>query len=205
MSWSALVDALPSVVALIGAALAALAARSARQAETKAEVLRGQAQRLRDLEARNAEKKHDTYEPMIDLLSQMLDKENAKRLTADNKVLRDRMTRFDAWVAIYGSDDAVRAWHNFRQGAFHSAPPMIFMRLYSDFVVAARMDMGSPNSDLSPEELLGIRITDIYTNDQNDLRAALTLKWTEIEGRFGWEVPWLRRHEKGNQSVPNEP
>jgi hypothetical protein len=203
MDWSIALAALPGVVAVVSAVSSFISARGARNAEKETEQLRQEAQRLRDLEARNAERKHNTYEPIIDLLSQTLTPNGAAAI--DENAMRNQMVKFDAWVAIYGSDDAVRAWHRFRQGSFHDAPPLLFMRLYSDFVVAARRDMGAPHSKVRPEELLGVRIRDVYT--QANLHDALNLEWPEIEAAFGWRVPWVTDNERGalaRQATPRE-
>lgn len=45
---------------------------------------------------------------------------------------------FSAWIGIVGSDEAVRAWSSLIQSTFHDAPPVVMLRLYADFQLAAR-------------------------------------------------------------------
>jgi hypothetical protein len=193
MDWAPLlVASVPAAAAIVAAVIAASSARRVRQREEEA-------QRLRDLEARIAQKKHDTYQPMIDFLSQALDPANQKALAAKGSKLREQFTKFDAWIAIYGSDEAVRAWHNLRQGTYLDAPSSVLLRLYADFVMAARHDMGYPDSIVTTVELLGIRISDIYTTDTAGVQDALTLDWPGIQQRFEWQAPWLTT---GRRSEP---
>lgn len=181
-------DWIPFALASIPAAVSIFGALAAGRFARKTKELEIQAQRVRDLETRLAEKKYGVYQPMIDLLSNMLDPDVAKTLKVDD--LRADFRNFDAWIAIYGSDDAVRAWHNLRQGAFKNAPRFVLLRLYADFVIAARRDMGHPDTEVSSTELLGIRTSDLYDKDTGELTTILGLDWSDMERHTGWKPPW---------------
>ncbi|MFI0199865.1 MULTISPECIES: hypothetical protein [Streptomyces] len=141
------------------------------------------AQRIRDLEARNSEKKYDTYKPMINLLKDALD-----RRTIDPETFRTSISDFATWVAIYGSDEALSAFHNFMQASYGSPPPVILMRLYADFVIAARRDIGYPDTQVTRLQFLGIRISDAYSNSAF---REIDKPFSELCRNVGWNPPWL--------------
>src|SRR5689334_10104432 len=110
MNW------VPVVIAAIPATIAAVSAIFAARSAKKTKTLELQAQRIRDLENRIADKKFETYKPLIDALYDILDPAKVKGKMGE---LMEVFNRFDAWITIYGSDEVVRAWHHFRQAAFH--------------------------------------------------------------------------------------
>jgi hypothetical protein len=65
-----LVGAVPGAAAIVSAVMAGRAAQRARVAEAETA-------RLRELEARLAGRKYDTYKPMVDLYREILDAANA--------------------------------------------------------------------------------------------------------------------------------
>ncbi len=83
---------------------------------------------------------------MIDLLGQVLVPGGADKALENEAEMIERLSEFASWISIFGSDDAVKSFHNFMQGAFHAAPAPITLRLYADFVLAARRDMGDPRN-----------------------------------------------------------
>lgn len=183
MNWAPIViAAVPATIALISAGLAARSAKKTKRFEV-------QAQYVRDLENRIAEKKFETYQPMIDTLYDMLDPEKVKGANMSNVL--ETFNRFDAWIAIYGSDEVVAAWHRFRQAAFHDAPALVFVRLYADVIMAARRDLGAPNTRVARMEIVGNRLNDLYVDTGDlDIKTILSLDWPEISNRTGWAVPW---------------
>lgn len=74
------------------------------------------------------------------------------------------------------------------QASYSGAPPQILLRLYADFVVAARRDMGDPDTKIGVEEVLGIRITDFYSDP--DMRKTLEPRFEDVASAFGWQMPW---------------
>jgi hypothetical protein len=98
------------------------------------------------------------------------------------------LSDFGAWVGIVGSDDAVRAFHNMMQGAFHNAPAQVTLRLYAEFLLAARRDMGDNLSTLTGAELLGIRVNDLYDTPENLDMARMS--FDELCAKHGWNPPW---------------
>ncbi|MFF7985448.1 hypothetical protein ACFZDK_41130 [Streptomyces sp. NPDC007901] len=173
---SVAVAAVPALASILAAVVAALSARKAKKSEIDA-------QRLRDLEARISEKKYEVYKPMINLFRDILDQRSMPE-----EDLRSRISEFSAWVSIFGSDEAVRAFHNFMQAAYTGNPPaVVLMKLYSDFVLSARRDMGYPDTAVDARCLLGMRISDLYTSGQMvDVNASLA----ELCRATGWTPPW---------------
>jgi len=173
------VSVVSAAAALIAAAIAARSAGRARGAEQETE-------RLRRLDARVAERKYDVYKPMLELLRDMLDPKKAKDLDADET--QASITDFSLWVGIFGSDDAVTAFRNFMQAAYHNAPHQIHLRLYAEFALASRRDMGDPDTAIDAVALLGIRIKDLH--DTEDWERVATSELDDLFEEHGWKAPW---------------
>lgn len=171
------VAVIPAIAAIVAAVIAARSARLAKNSEMEA-------QRLRELESRISEKKYDTYKPMINTLKDMLD-----RREVDEETFRSRVSEFATWVAIFGSDEAVESFHNFMQASFNApTPPIILMRLYADFVLSARRDMGYPDTSSTRKQILGSRITDVHTHP---LFAHIDKPFADLCRDVEWSPPWL--------------
>lgn len=146
-----------------------------------------EAQRARDLESRISERKFDTYKPMIERLQTMIGGD--LQTDGDWAAMKKDMTQFATWIGVWGSDGAVRAYHDFMQAAFHQAPPAVLMRFYGDFLLEARKDLGHPESEVRRQHLLGMRITDIY-----DMSDTIDPSLQEVTERVGWKPPWDSDH-----------
>lgn len=172
------VAALPALAAILAAIIAARAARLAKKAEISA-------QHLSELENRISEKKYEVYKPMINLIRDMMD-----RRQLDEQETKARISDFSTWIIIYGSDEAVQAFHNFMQASFHNPPVKILMKLYADFVLAARRDMGYPKTVVTQSHFLGMRINDLYdTSLLSNVEAPLR----DICMETDWTPPWPHR------------
>lgn len=202
MDWLGVGAAL--CVAFIGAGVSLYGARSARAAqhdaqaaqqklsEADAELSRSmqraeqEAARSRDLEGRLSDRKFGVYEPIIEALSAML----VKRATGPPPppIAPEVWANFGTWMGIFGSDDALRAWRNLQQASFLDAPPVVLMRLFADFMIEARRDMGDDATSVTRSDLLGMRLKDLYS-DANT-RAALEEPWEVVQQRTGWAAPW---------------
>lgn len=172
-------------IAAAGAVAAAIVAGVFARRTNRADVT---AQRIRELESRNSERKFATYEPMIEYLGEIFSKQETPEERA--KIIAqggEKFKKFSTWITIYGSDGAVRAFHNFMQAAYQGdAPPAISLRLYGEFLVEARKDMGHPESTLQLEHLIGIRVNDIYKTPD-----VIDPSFAEICDRLNWKPPWL--------------
>jgi hypothetical protein len=119
---------------------------------------------------------------MIDALKNIM---NLQRMTANE--FRDRTSEFATWISIFGSDEAVKAFHDFMQASYHAAPPAVLMKLYADFVISARRDMGYPNTEIKQSHFVGIRISDLYDNNiLKDINKPLA----DICREAQWTPPW---------------
>jgi hypothetical protein len=103
-----------------------------------------------------------------------------------------KMSKFNAWVSIYGSDDAVRAVHRFMQAAYSNPPSEVMMRFFVELQLAMRRDLGDPESTLDVMDLLGIRIKDVYEGEMASLMVAPLPAFYE---RVGWDPPWGERYD----------
>lgn len=174
-TWLTLAIAgIPALASVTAAVVAGVFAWKTRRADAEA-------QRARDLESRISEKKYEVYQPMINLIRDIL----ARKATDQDELTRT-LENFSTWIGIYGSDEAVEVFHNFMQAAYSDAPWTIQLRLYGDFLLAARKDMGYPETSVQREHLLGMRITDIYTHHD-----VIDQSFEEIADRQNWKAPWL--------------
>ncbi|MFF6803534.1 hypothetical protein [Streptomyces sp. NPDC012616] len=178
LDWrtSIAVAAIPALASVLAAIIAARSARRAKKSEIDA-------QHLRDLEARISEKKYDVYKPMINLLKDIL---NQRAMSEDE--FKNLVSEFSAWVTIFGSDEAVVAFHNFMQATYATnTPPAILMKLYAEFVLSARRDMGYPDTAINAKHFLGMRISDLYNHDQ---LAKVEMPLADLCQEVGWTPPW---------------
>jgi hypothetical protein len=179
-------------VALLVAFLAALASVSAAiisgafaRRTTRANI---EAERTRDLESRNSERKYAIYEPMINDLTEMM------RGRGDPDERRAKFDQFSTWIGIYGSDEAVTAFSRFMQTIYNDPPPSVMLRLFGDFMLAARADMGHPGTQLSRVKLLAMKVNNIYQYpDVTDRSLA------EVCKRHNWDPPWLAAEPANRQ------
>lgn len=179
-------------VAAIAAAAAIGSAIIANRAASRAKAAEAEALRVRDLEARLASKKYDTYKPMIDMLRDTL--LVAKDSDAESPITPAKVGDFSQWISIYGSDEAVMIFHRFMQAAFDKPPSEVSLRLYADFVLAARRDIGVPDSLLGPADILGLRLTDLYRTSR--VYGLVTMSFEQLCAAYGWQPPWSRTPEE---------
>jgi hypothetical protein len=181
-SNTAIIAIVVAVIALLSAIFSSItSARSAKSINESGL----QAQRISELENRISNRKYEVYRPMIELLARIVTQ--ADGLTPAN--VGPQMINFSAWLAIYGSNEAIVAFRNFRQASFkEGVPPVIYIRLYGEFVVAARRDIGQSDSETTLVNVLGMIASDLYT-DQN-VYEALSLPFDEVCRRQGWRAIW---------------
>jgi hypothetical protein len=188
-----LVTGIAAAAAIIAAIVAAASARSTKQLEL-------QAQRTRELESRISERKAEVYEPMIVLLGNVIGGE-ARGVQPTSEQVVEKVAEFTTWISIYGSDDAIKAFHNFTQAAFNQAPGLISSRLYAEFIIAARRDLGYPDTSVTAAQIMGMRITDLYS--ESDYRLAMSQSFDELYRHEGWVPPWLTAMPS-RQSLPTD-
>ena len=180
-----LVTGIAAAAAVIAAIVAALSARSTKRLEL-------QAQRTRELESRISERKIDIYKPMIEMLGSAISPsalENPPESEDNSKKIQE----FSTWIAIYGSDDTIKIYHNFMQAAFNEAPTLVTSRLFAEFIIAARRDIGYPDTTVTALHVMGMRINDLYSEDE--YRLAMSLPFEELCRQENWEPPWLTRRQ----------
>ena len=171
----------PALAAILAAVIASRSASRARESTAETE-------RLRLLEQRVAQRKFDVYQPMVDFLGRALTPGQA---TIPESEYVEKLGDFSRWVAIVGSDEAVRAFRNLMQGTYNSAPAAITLRLFADFQIAARRDMGDRNTSVTSLDVLGMRINDLYKDDL-ELAQTISMPFEDACEREQWTIPWLR-------------
>ena len=168
--------ALPALVSVFAAIWATRSACRAKAAEDEAA-------RLRALEERVAQKKFELYQPMLEVLGAMMTPgETESALVSAGGI----MSKFQTFVSVWGSDDAVRAFYKFRVASSTNPPPMIIIRLVSDFMIEARRDLAWPDTTLTGLEVMGMRINERTP----ELVEALTADFDVLARKYGWRAPW---------------
>jgi len=188
MSWIQVVVAFG--LALIPAGFSAYFASRARAADN-------QSARLRELDARTAERKYATYEPMLKVLGDALTKGRSDSAAEGMaKVVPEFMTL----VCMLGSDDVVQAFFRFQKASGADAPSEITFRLVADFLVAVRRDIAVPDTRITGTELMGMRITDFY--DRQDWPGVFNDDFDDVCKRLGWAPPWGSSSSSNSDSKP---
>jgi hypothetical protein len=85
--------------------------------------------------------------------------------------------------------------HQYMQAVFHDAPPGVTMRLTAELALAARRELGHPDTSLDAVDIMGVRITDIYDEDGVPMAwAALPLE--VVYASEEWTSPWGDRYDE---------
>jgi hypothetical protein len=199
-TWVALVlVVIPAIASIVSAVLANRSAKEAKRGELEA-------QRLRELENRISEKKYETYAPMIELIGDFFSQTPSSRdAVANVEANVEKFVKFARWIAIYGSDASIDAYHNLMQSFAHNPPTFIGFRLIADFIFAARKDIGYADTEISKEKLLVVtfRVNDYYEQDEL-LKKVMTLPLDQACNLLGWPMPWASMNSKPpeQKSIP---
>lgn len=155
-------------------------------------------QRVLELEKRLATQRLEIYKPMLDALGAMMEPGDVKSQEKQRRQqnFMDAGKKFMTWVQVYGSDEAVRVYHRMMHASYASAPPLVLFRLYGQFVMAARRDIGDPATKVGIDDLLGTRIKDIYAGNMAE---HMRLSDDDFYRQVGWEPPWERRSTLSRQ------
>jgi hypothetical protein len=170
------------LLALLSVVAAVVAAWIAKRASDRATTAQLTVAHLQRLEQRVADRKISVY----DLRKSIQDAENV-----NEQEMTDKLNEFGAWVAIVGSDEAVRSFGNYMQGSFGNAPGLVAMRLYADFLLAARRDLGDPTSKLTAMDVWALKVNDLYSAEGALIRDTLMLPLERACALNGWAPPWL--------------
>jgi hypothetical protein len=198
--WTA-VGSVATVGSVVAAWLATRSARAARQGELEAG-------RIRDMENRISERKYEVYLPMLEYLGNVFNQQNeeSRKAIADPVAVNKIFVDFSRWLAIYGSDEALTAYHNLMQAMGYDAPMLVLNRLITDFVFAARRDIGNSNSKIARPELFTVnfRLNDYY--DQGDLAGQIMrLPLKKALKKAGWKPPWSSMNAGPPKNQPQVP
>ena len=178
------VAAVSAIGAVVAAVVAAVAASQTKRAELQAE-------RILDLEKRLAESRAKIFEPMVEAVGRLWDHISTNGQTdyeTVKTVALDDIVRFTHWVQIYGSDESVEAALHFMQASYNKPPERVLTRLLAEMVLAARRELGYPETSTTAVDILAMRVTDAYTNPEYsaDMRDPLDV----VFARHSWVPPW---------------
>lgn len=191
-----LVAGIAAAAAVVAAIVAALSARSTKQLELRA-------QRTRELESRISEQKINVYKPMIELLGNVISNAALGRQTTPEENT-PKIAEFTTWITIYGSDETIKCYHDFMQAAFNGAPALVSSRLYADFIIASRRDIGYPDTSVTALQIMGMRVNDLYSEEE--YRSAMELPFEELCQQEKWTPPWTMKSRDAKPSLaPDNP
>ncbi len=104
------------------------------------------------------------------------------------------MNEFWREALAYASDDCQRAFGRMMQGAYGDAPGPVIMRLYAEFVVAARRDLGDESSLLTPTEVFAPKLTVLFTAKDTDVFGFDRGTFSALRHAMGGPCPGLGRY-----------
>ncbi|MFD0557628.1 hypothetical protein FB566_2911 [Stackebrandtia endophytica] len=167
------VAAIAAVASIVSAVVAGWFAHSSRRHELRSRRAEAAHERL-------VEQKREMYEPIVDLLGKMF---TSDVLPTPQQQLHKQ--RFDTWVNLYGSDGVIEAYSRFLIAMPTGPPAEIQFRLYADFLLEVRKDMGHVDTTASRIQILGpqlLNFPDKSSLTDPDLAAVCR--------RAGWNPPW---------------
>lgn len=181
---------IPVVVAVVSALLAGWFASRTKRSELRS-------QRLLELERQSAATKAEVFQRLIEGIGEMWERTSKGTVSAEwtEQHLMPRFTNFMTWAPIYGSDEKIWAYHRYAQGVFAEAPVNVSLRHTLDFVIALRRELGHPDTKVTPLDLMGFRINDMYENGLGQPWARLGLN--ELYELENWTPPWGDRFKYG--------
>lgn len=126
-----------------------------------------------EIRAQLREKKIPTYEKLMDFMFKMTigERLNGKKLSANEKQVL--LTEIVQELIVWGSDDMIHAFYNFRQGILtnnenivnnkelsdHKGLPTLY--LIEEMLIAIRKDLGHKNAGVKRGKILGMLINDL--------------------------------------------
>jgi hypothetical protein len=178
-----LVAVIPAGAAIVAAVVAARSARAVKRSEAEND-------RIRNLENRISERKYETYKPMLEMLGNVFSQAKTSReAIADADANTEKFVNFSTWITVFGSDEAFSAYHNLTQSFNYSPPIQISLRLVADFILAARKDIGYPDTDVTRMQLTALRLNDFYQQGEL-LGQVMALPLEQACMLVGWPIPW---------------
>jgi hypothetical protein len=168
------------VVAMIAAAASVAAAVVAGMFAQASRRFEARLQRSDQAHARLSEQKLSMYVPIVDMMERMF--------TTSDVPTQDELRHkrhFDTWVNVYGSDGVVGAYSRLLQALPLAPPPDLQFRLYADFLLEVRKDIGDPHSSVDRMQILGPRLADL-----SDPRSMTEPDLDVVCRRLGWTPPW---------------
>lgn len=150
-------------------------------------------ERLRRLEDRTREAKVAAYTPLLQATGKMFEGGSVSKRPADEvkqqRLLLDAMNNFWVKGLMYASDPAQRAFGRMMQAAFADAPSAITLRLYSEFILAARRDLGDDRTTTTASEVWAPKLNDLYSS-ASVLDGFDTMRFDDLARKSEWEPPW---------------
>jgi hypothetical protein len=128
-------------------------------------IVLGKAYESRALDRReHREKKIPVYEDLIKFMFRILMGVKTGDTPTEKEML-DFMSDFNQRIMVWGSDDVLAAWVQWRRTATSEADvkanPMKLMLLYEQLILTIRRDLGHRNKNLDTGDVLALFVNDI--------------------------------------------
>jgi hypothetical protein len=136
---------------------------------------------------------------MIELFGRIISNA-AHGIQASPEEVEPKIAEFSTWITIYGSDETVEIYHNFMQAAFNQAPGLVASRLYAEFILATRRDIGYPDTSVTALQIMGMRVNDLYS--EAEYHRAMDLSFEEPCRQEKWTPPWAKTRKDAKASFP---
>lgn len=118
-------------------------------------------EKQKDLDQELRKEKAPTYEEFVAFLFKIMRNQEARKPLSDQQML-EFILKFNQRLLVWGGDPVIRAWSNFKVGAFAGETTKLVFSV-EDILFAIRADMGHPNEGLKRGDLSAIYINDIQT------------------------------------------
>jgi hypothetical protein len=108
------------------------------------------------------DKKAPTYEELLEFLFLLIHGEKLSRGALTEQEQLERMSRFNQKVIVWGSDDVIAQFAEFRQMSFAGVKPILIAVALEKLLLAIRRDLGHKNKGLGPGSLLRTFLNDLH-------------------------------------------
>ncbi len=193
-------------LSLVGTVLNSIVtARTAGKTSSLQAALQTEVEKEKLVESRVGSVKREMYLPLISALVAVMntdEQKNSQRqrrnAAADGSLLGAITLHFPSLLTV-GSDGAILAFSKLMQAAYNAAPTMIFLRLWSEFILEARKDMRDMATGVTPATILACKINDLHTD--SDSFDAATLPFDELARKLEWRIPWANPQNPTGQPL----
>ena len=106
------------------------------------------------------ERKVPVYEDLMQFMFRVLMSDKLGKEVSEQEMI-EFISSFNQRMMVWGSDEVLKAWSQWRRKAGNGGEPFALMFEYERLILAIRADLGHRNKNLSPGDILGLFVNDI--------------------------------------------